>query len=241
MLSKLRAYFIIDPLVIGITVFMGTLSFLVSFVDKDGRKQHEMSRFWARIMMMVCGVRLETRGLEKVDRAKNYVFVGNHLSFMDTPVVLANIPQQFLFLVNIRFVQMPFLGWHLQRTGHFGVDSTDMRASLKVMTEAAKKIEERKLSVLLFPEGTRSKDGALKEFKEGAAYIAIKSGATVMPFALRGTREIIGVGSLVVRPGKVEFLVGEPISTEGMTVKDRGVLTEKMRVAIAALLESPQP
>jgi 1-acyl-sn-glycerol-3-phosphate acyltransferase len=197
-----------------------------------------MSRFWARIMMKICGVKLETRGLEKVDQSNNYVFVGNHLSFMDTPVVLATIPQQFLFLVNVRFVKLPFLGWHLQRTGHLAVDAADMRASLKVMTEAAKRIEDRKLSVLLFPEGTRSKDGTMKEFKEGAAYIAIKSGATVVPFALRGTAEIIAVGSLHVRPGKVQFLVGDPISTAGLTLKDRAVLTEQMRAAVVGLLDA---
>lgn len=225
------------PLILVSTVFMGTVSVAVSFFDPTGRMQHAISRRWARMLIGIGGVSVRIRGMEHVDPGRNYVFAGNHLSLFDTPVVLGNIPQQFLFLVNAKYVALPFLGTHLRRSGHFAVDSTDTRASLKILTEAARRIQERGLSVLLFPEGARARAGML-DFKEGAAYIAIKSQTPVIPFALRGTREVLPVGSLRLSGLPVDFVLGEPIDTAGMTLKDREELTALMRARVVELLES---
>ena len=150
---------------------------------------------------------------------------------------LAAIPRPFLFLVSAKYVKIPFLGTHLRRSGHFPVDADDLRASLKVMTAAARRIEERRVSILLFPEGRRAK-GATEEFKEGAAYIAIKARTAVLPFAIRGTREVLPVGSVAVRGGRVELIVGEPIETRGMSLRDREELTALIRQRVMALQET---
>jgi 1-acyl-sn-glycerol-3-phosphate acyltransferase len=233
---RLRALLVIDPLIVAATIVMGTISVACSFFDPEGRRQHAISQAWARMLLAIAGARVNVAGLERLRPGANYVFVGNHLSLMDTPVVLANIPRQFLFLVNIKYVRLPFLGTHLRRGGHFAVDPEDMRAGIRILTDAAKRIRERKLSVLLFPEGSRAR-GAMQEFKEGAAYIAIKSGAPVVPFALKGTREVLPIGSIDVAPGRVEFLLGEPISTESLTLKDRTWLTDQMRLRVNELME----
>lgn len=236
-MSYLWSLLVKAPLIITATIVMGTLSVVVSFVDGEGRRQHAVSRAWARMLLSVGGVRVRLQGLENLDTGRHYVFAGNHVSLYDTPVVLALLPFQFLFLVSARYVKLPFLGTHLRRSGHFSVDSEDMRASLKVMTAAAKRIEERRLSVLLFPEGRRSPDGLMHEFKEGAAYIAIKAQTPVVPFALRGTREVLPVGSIHIRGGMVDFVLGEPIETKGMTLKDRERLTALVRERVTQLLE----
>ena len=226
-----------DPAIILSTIFMGSLSVACSFFDSQGNKQHAISQAWARMLLRIGGVTVRIRGIENVDPAQNYLFAGNHRSLYDTPVVLGSIPQQFLFLVNQRYVRLPFLGTHLRRAGHFSVDSNDIRSSLKIMTEAAKRIQERKLSVVLFPEGSRARDG-VQQFKEGAAYIAIKAQVPVIPFALRGTREVLPIGSVHVRGLPVDFIIGKPISTSGMTLKDRQRLTSEMRNRVADLLEA---
>jgi 1-acyl-sn-glycerol-3-phosphate acyltransferase len=209
---------------------------LTSFFDADGSRQHAIASSWARWLLTIAGAKVRVRGLEHLRPGGNYVFVGNHLSLYDTPVVLGHIPRQFLFLVNIKYVKLPFLGTHLRRAGHFGVDSSDMRSSMKVMTEAARRLKERGLSVLLFPEGSRARDG-LQEFKEGAAYMAIKSGVSIVPFALKGTREILPIGSVHVKSGPVDFLLGEPIPVDGYTLKGREQLTTLMRDRVAALMQ----
>jgi 1-acyl-sn-glycerol-3-phosphate acyltransferase len=236
-LSLLRSLLLTDPLIVLATVIMGSISVACSLFDPTGRRQHAVSRAWAGMLLGIGGVRVRITGMERIDPARNYVFVGNHLSLMDTPVVLANIPHQFLFLVNAKYVRLPFLGTHLRRSGHFAVEPDNVKALLKIMTEAARVIRERGLSVLLFPEGSRSRNG-LREFKEGAAYIAIKAGVPVAPFAVRGTREVLPVGSIQVRGGEVDLILGEPIPTEGWSLKDRDELTRLMRERVAGLLET---
>jgi len=234
-LSFLRSLLVTDPLIILATIVMGSLSVLCSFFDPQGLKQHFISSTWARMLLAISRVKVNLKGLEKLDPAGHYVFVGNHLSLMDTPVVLGHLPYQFLFLVNVKYVRLPFLGTHLRRGGHFAVDPNDTRAGLKILSEAARHIQRRRLSVLLFPEGARARAG-LQEFKEGAAYIAIKSGVPLVPFAIQGTREILPIGSVHIRSGPVEFLIGDPIPTEGLTLKDRARLTSLMRERVADLL-----
>ena len=223
------------PLIFISTILMGTLSVAISFFDPHGRKQHAIARNWARQLILIAGITVRIRGLENLDPDGNYVFAGNHLSLFDTPVVLANIPRQFLFLVSAKYVKIPFLGTHLRRSGHFSVDTADTRGSLKIMTEAARRINEKGLSILLFPEGRRSPDGELQEFKEGAAYIAIKAQVPVIPFALRGTREALPVGSLDLQGVPVDFIIGEPVPTAGLTLKDREEFTALLRERIASL------
>ncbi len=235
-LSFLWAILVKAPLIIGSTIFMGTLSMLVSFFDRDGRRQHAISRNWARQLLFFAGIDMRVRGLEYLRPGQHFVFAGNHLSLYDTPVVLACIPRQFLFLVNIKYVKLPFLGTHLRRSGHFAVDPDDTRSSLKILTDAARRIHDRGLSVLLFPEGRRSL-GALQEFKEGVAYIAIKSGAPVVPFALKGTREVLPIGSVHVKGGPVELLLGEPIDPTAFTLKQREEFTALLHERIAGLME----
>ena len=235
LLSFLRSLLITDPLIILATVIMGSISVVCSFFDRGGGKQHAVSRTWAKMLLAISRVNVRFGGFDRLDPKASYVFVGNHLSLMDTPVVLAHIPQQFIFLVNAKYVRLPFLGTHLRRSGHLSVEPEDAKASMQIMSEAAKRLRERGLSVLLFPEGSRARDG-MREFKEGAAVIAIKAGVPVAPFAVRGTREVLPVGSIHIHGGSVELLLGEPIPTADMTLKDRGMLTRQMRERVAELL-----
>lgn len=234
--SYLRSLLITDPAVILCTIVMGSVSVASSVFDRNGVVQDRIARLWARLLLGLCFIRVRVPGKERLDLNRPYVFVGNHLSLMDTPVVLANIPVRFLFMANEKYFRYPFLGTHLRRSGHLAVDSDDVRGSLKVMSEAARTISEKGWSILLFPEGARSKDGRFGEFKEGAAYIAIKAGVPVVPMALVGTREVLAVGSHHIRGGRVELRLGTPIPTTGLSLKDRGALTQLMHDRVAELL-----
>ena len=201
-MSKLRAYLIIAPLIVLATVVMGTLSTLASLFDPSGNRSHAIARLWSRILILVSGMKVRVEGLEKVVPGAGYVIASNHLSFMDTPLVMAHIPLQFRFLAKRGLFKIPFIGGHLRRAGHVAIPREDARGSLKAMSEAARMIRERGVSVLVFPEGGRS-TGVLKEFKEGAAYIAIKAGVPIVPVAISGTRQVLPMGSAEVRPGPV--------------------------------------
>src|SRR5208337_2545135 len=184
-----RSFVITAPLIFLATAIYGLIGLVVSFFDSTGDRQMLVARAWSRALLLIGRVKVKVEGLENISPNGSYVLVSNHLSYMDTPVILANIPIQFRFLAKKGLFQIPLLGTHLTRAGHVAVTRGDPRAAVKVMTQAAHIIRERGTSLLVFPEGGRSHDGALQPFKEGAAYIAIKAGAALVPIALKGTRE----------------------------------------------------
>jgi 1-acyl-sn-glycerol-3-phosphate acyltransferase len=217
------------------TIVLGTLSLIVSFFDGTGRTQHRIARVWGRTLLAAAFIRVRVEGLEKLDPKAVYVFAANHASLMDIPAFLAYLPFQFRFLAKLVLYKIPFIGTHLKRAGHLPVDRSSARASLKSMTEGARIIADRKVSVLLFPEGGRCPQG-LRKFKEGAAYIAIKAGVPVVPMALAGMREKLPMGSIHLRSGQVTLRIGAPIDTSGMTIGDRVELTERLYREIASRL-----
>jgi 1-acyl-sn-glycerol-3-phosphate acyltransferase len=154
---------------------------------------------------------------------------------MDIPAILARLPFEFRFFAKKGLYGIPFLGTHLKRAGHLPVDRSNVRSSLKSMSEGARIVAERGLSVLLFPEGGRSPEG-LREFKEGAAYIAIKAGVPVVPMAILGMRPLLPMGSIHIRSGRVGLRIGSPIETAGMKMSDREELTRRLYAEISGLL-----
>jgi len=218
------------------TILFGTVSKGLSLAGASERKQIEVARAWARCMLFFGRVKVDVEGLEKIDPNGRYVFASNHLSYIDTPVVFSRIPVQFRFLAKTGLFRIPFLGWHLKDAGHIPVPREDPRAALRTLTRTAELIESRGISVLFFPEGGRAMDGKLQEFKDGAAYIAIKAQAPLVPIALVGAREILPMGSGTVRPGRVKLRIGDPIPTVGMTTQNRGSLTEAAREQVVKML-----
>jgi 1-acyl-sn-glycerol-3-phosphate acyltransferase len=236
-MKRLRGALFADPAIILATILFGTASLLVSFFDATGRAQIRVARAWARVLLRVSGVRVQIEGLEQIDPEGSYVFISNHLSFMDTPVALANIPVQFRFLAKRGLFQIPFLGQHLSRAGHIPVPREDPRAAVKTMQQAAEIIRQKKISLLIFPEGGRSRDGVLMPFKEGGVYIAIRAGVPLVPMAILGSREVLPYGGGIPEPGLVRLRILKPIETAGLTLKDRGALTQRLREIILQSLE----
>src|ERR1700737_1128676 len=157
----IRALLITDPLIILSTVLFGSINLVASLFDPTGDFQVRIARYWSQSLLMLAGVRVKIEGLENIATGASYVFSANHLSFMDTPVVLANIPVQFRFLAKKGLFQIPFLGTHLARAGHIPVPREDPRAAVRTLTTAAETIRTRGISMLIFPEGGRSQTGDL--------------------------------------------------------------------------------
>ena len=234
-MSFARSLLVSTPLLALATVVLGLVSLIASLFDRSGNWQHNLARLWGRILLAVSFIRVRVRGLEKLDPRANYVFVSNHSSYMDIPALLARLPYQFRFFAKKSLYRIPFLGWHLHRAGHLPVDRSNARNSLKSMSAGARIVAERGISVLLFPEGGRTKVG-LRDFKEGAAYIAIKAGVPVVPVAIAGMRELLPMESIHLRAGQAELRIGEAIPTAGLKLSDREELTLKMHGEIQRLL-----
>lgn len=234
-MSFVRCWLISVPMIVFSTVILGTMTLIVSLFDPNGDKQHRLAQLWAKVLLAVGFVHVRSEGVEKLDPRGSYVFVANHGSLMDIPAALAVLPQQFRFFAKKGLFKIPFLGSHLNRAGHLQVDHSNARNSLKSMTEGARVVTSRGISMLLFPEGGRTAEG-LRSFKEGAAYIAIKAGVPIVPVAIVGMRELLPMGSNHLRSGKVTVRVGDPIPTKGMTIGGREELTVQLHGAVAEML-----
>jgi 1-acyl-sn-glycerol-3-phosphate acyltransferase len=238
---KLRAILFTAPAIIIATILMGSISLVSSVWDRTGFTQHRVSRLWSRMLLALSFVDCRVTGIEKLDLRRSYVLVANHASYMDTPAVLSSVPLQFRFFAKKGLFAIPFLGWHLTRAGHLPVVRDDPRASLKMMSEGAKMLRDKGISLLLFPEGGRT-ETQMRPFREGAAYIAIKAGVPAVPIALINTRSILPMGSAFIHSGKIELRIGDPIETSGMTPHDRGKLNQMLEDWIAATVgETPTP
>lgn len=230
-LSALRSYFILVPLVWIYTIILGSVSLLCSLFDHSGETQHKIARTWARVILKTIGGKVKIEGLEKIDITKPHVYIVNHLSAVDIPVLYGHLPFQFRILAKKELFRYPFMGWHLQRSGQIPVVFDNPRASMRSLNMAVAAIKN-KMSLVIFPEGGRSPDGQLQPFLGGAFYAAIKAQTDIVPIVLVGTYEMLRMNAWHIRPVPLLMLVGEPIPTVGLTVRDMDKLVEKARTAI---------
>ena len=231
----LRSVLVTNPLICLYTIVMGTISLAGSLVDPKGSFQHRCAQVWSRMILVTSRVAVRMQGWENVEPGRPYIFCANHLSLIDTPVIFGKLPVQFRILAKRGLFRIPFLGWHLRRSGHLPVDRNNPRAARRSFERAAQKIRDGN-SLFIFAEGGRSRDGRLQPFKAGPFLLAIKAGAPVVPVAILGTREVLPIGSICIRPGQVEVVVKKPISTAGMTRKDADRLANEVGEQIARCL-----
>jgi 1-acyl-sn-glycerol-3-phosphate acyltransferase len=232
--SRLRSYVLWDPLIWLYTVVMGSLSLLSSFVDRDGSIQHGFAHLWSRMILGTIGVPVQVEGLERIDTSKVHVYAVNHLSAVDIPVLYTRLAFQFRILAKKELFRYPFMGWHLRRSGQIPVDQENIRSSVRSLGRAVASLKAG-MPIVIFPEGGRSEDGHLQAFMSGAFFLAIKAQVDVVPMALVGTYETLPMNSFHIQPHPIRLLVGEPISTTGLTTRDMEALAHKTREAIADL------
>jgi 1-acyl-sn-glycerol-3-phosphate acyltransferase len=233
-LSRLRSYFFWDLLIWLYTIVLGSLSLLSSFFDRDGRIQHGFARLWSRLILGTIGAQVQVEGLEKIDAGKAHIYVVNHLSALDIPVLYKHLPFQFRILAKKELFRYPFLGWHLRRSGQIPVDQENVRSSVRSIGRAVKSLQSN-MPIVIFPEGGRSEDGQLQPFMSGAFYLAIKAQVDIVPMALAGTFEMLPINSYHIQPRPVCLRIGYPISTTGLNIRDIDALAQKTREAMASL------
>ena len=234
LLSHIRSVFWMCPLIGVATVFMGTVSMFSSIFDATGGLQHKVAVAWARMLLRITMVKVDVIGAERLDPNTHYVFCSNHFSLIDTPLMFGSMPREFRILARHGLWRIPFLGWHLDRAGHLPVNRENPREAVKNIDAAAQKIRSG-YSILLFPEGGRTRGETMRPFKPGAAHIAIRAGAPIVPMAIVGTRKILPPGSSHLHPGRAELRIGEPIPTEGLHNRDGKRVIQEVQAEVARI------
>lgn len=226
------------PLFVLITALCGTLSLLVSLVDKKGNAQHRIARIWARASIWNSYSKLKVVGAENLLGRQAAVYASNHTSYMDVPVIFAAVPFQFRIMAWKALWPIPFIGWYLNRSGQLPIDTSNPRATLSSMGRAAKVLRAG-MPLFLFPEGGRTTDGGLKPFLPGAAYLAIRAQVPLVPIALSGVYELMPIHTHHYYPAELTMSVGQPIETAGMSMQQVDELTTRLRAAINSLRKPP--
>jgi 1-acyl-sn-glycerol-3-phosphate acyltransferase len=230
----------VRPFFSGVVFFCLTITFSIAsifcgLVDRSGDSVLVLARVWSRLVLGAAGVRLRVRMHGPLDPKKPYVFMSNHLSSVDIWAVFLAVPVPMRFIAKKSLGQIPIFGWAMKAGRFIFIDRQNAASARRSIEEAANRIR-RGCSVVIFPEGTRSRDGRLLPFKKGGFHLAMSSGAEIVPVAIRGSRAIMPSGSLLIRAGTVDLDLGEPISTAGVRAEDRDALIAKVYGRVAELL-----
>jgi 1-acyl-sn-glycerol-3-phosphate acyltransferase len=235
-----RTVFFLIPAIGAYTIVLGTVSLASSLFERTGRFAHGCARLWSRLILVTTGVRVRVEGLELLEPGKTYIFVSNHQSIYDIPVIFWWLPYQLRIIAKESLGSFPFLGWHLRRTGHLLVDrrNPDRAGILKRW----RGLVVDGLSLIIFPEGTRSVDGRVGRFKAGSFMLAIEARLPVVPMALVGTRFVMRKGRLTVSPGDVTLAIHPPIEVAARadhpTIDDARALAAEVHAVISRRVEA---
>ena len=231
-----RTVFFLIPAIGAYTIALGTLSLASSLFQKTGYFAHWCARTWSRLILATTGVSVDVEGLDRLAINRTYVFVSNHQSIYDIPILFWSLPYQLRIIAKASLGSFPFLGWHLRRTGHMLVDRS--RPDRTRIFGWASRLTSNGLCLIVFPEGTRSRDGRLGKFKGGSFYLALEAGLPVVPISVVGSRHVMLRGRLATYPGHVRLVVHEPIETADLAGSDPRAFAERVRRIIAPAAES---
>ena len=187
----------------------------------------------ARVGVRMAGVRWKLIGLEQLPMTSNYIFMSNHVSNIDPPLLIPLLPRRVTVMVKKELFKLPILGRAMRMADFVPIDRSNRDAAIGSVREAAT-IVRKGLDLVVFPEGTRSPDGRLLPFKKGSFYLAMDTGVPIVPVTILGTEELLPKGSVLARPGKVSIVFHSPIDPKGFT--DRDELVEAVRASVASAL-----
>jgi 1-acyl-sn-glycerol-3-phosphate acyltransferase len=222
------------PHVAIVTAFGSLLGLLMRLRDPSGDWVLDLARWWSGWVTRFAGVRITVDNRANLDPQQPYVFMANHASTVDIWALFLAIPRRVRMIAKKQLARIPLFGWVMWAGRFIFIDRQNAVAARRSIDDAGRRIRGGD-SVLIFPEGTRTRDGQLGSFKKGGFHLAMEAGVPIVPIALRGTRALMPRGSLRVKSGEVFVTIGAPISTSGLTLEDRPALIQRVRDAIAAM------
>jgi 1-acyl-sn-glycerol-3-phosphate acyltransferase len=233
-LSRLRSYFIFDPLIWFYTLVLGLLALPGGLFDRGGRRLHGFSRVWSWLILKTILSPVTVIGLDKIDTSKTHVYAVNHASAMDIPVLYVHLPFQFRIVFKKELLAYPVVGWQLKRSGQVCIDQQKPTNSIAAIRSAVKSLKAG-MPLVIYPEGGRTPDGEIKPFLPGAFFLAIKAQVDIVPVALVGTYELLPMDTYHIKSRPLEMRVGDPISTAGMTMRDLEKVSARVQKAVEDL------
>ncbi len=216
---------------VAMTAFFSFWAIVFSFFNNAENNVHKVANIWGRLMLMVCNTKVQVIGKENILRGKPQVFMANHQSDFDILIALAHVPGQFRWIAKKELFAIPVFGRAMRGAGYIEIDRQNHEKAMQSLDLAALRIRQGK-SVMTFPEGTRSRDGEIKAFKQGTFYLAIQSGVPIVPISIIGSGDIMPKRSLKVKPGKIKLVIDKAIPTKNYPLEKRQELIDRVRQVI---------
>ena len=189
-----------------------------------------------KVGRLILGIDLDVEGLDRFDRKTPYVFMSNHLSFLDAPLLVTVIDRPVRFVAKRFVFRIPVLGQGMRFAGYVPLDKEGVGEGRKRIARAVELICDRGYSFLVYPEGTRSPEGTLLPFRRGGFFLALEAGAPLVPISIKGTHELMPRGARAIRKGTVRIVFHEPVAVSGYSPETLPELMERVRAAIASAL-----
>lgn len=214
------------------------LVFIVAPFDRSGEIVLRLCRSWSRAILRLAGARVTVEGGENIDVNTPRIFVSNHQSYFDVFALMAFLPGNARFVAKKSLEYIPFFGQAMRAAGTVILDRNRPERAREELMHGARKNLTAIRGVVIFPEGTRSRDGSLGQFKLGGFMLAIQAQVPIIPVAVTGSRDIMSADSFQVRPGAIRIRIGKPIPTHGLSHDDRHKLMENVRDEVESLLKN---
>ncbi len=219
-------------LIVAITVPASLLTIVIGVFDPHGAYVYRIGQAWSWLILRLSGITIEVTGLEQINPRQPYVFMANHQSHIDIPVLIQSLlAYQLRWIAKKELLWVPFFGWALWASKHIPVDRADRFDAAKSLRTARKRIQAG-ISVVVFPEGTRSKDGSLLRFRRGGVLLAVLTGTSIVPVTIKGSGQVLPAGSWRLRSGTIEVIIGEPLTVAGFRPGNLRGLSSRVREAI---------
>lgn len=230
--------FLLGALTLGMGIPAILVGLLLPGTAAKGRWFRIVSKGYSRIALSLFGIRVAMRGRDRVDPARPYVFMSNHVSHADSPALALTIPHPLHWVFKKELGKIPVFGWVLRSGGQVMVDRSSPEKAREALAEAMAGLSGNN-SILIYPEGTRSRDGHLQPFKKGGFRMAVSSGLPIVPVRVSGSRDVVAADTLRVRPGTITVEILPPVETDGKQAADIPALMAQVRSAMLSGTTGP--
>ncbi len=215
-----------------ITLFVSISCIIFSFFDPKRKIVHGVFvRFWGKSAIFLSGSKVKIIGEENLIHDRGVVYASNHQGNFDIFLLNGYLKTLFSWISKEVYFRVPILGWAMKRTGYISIDRENPRDAMKSINLAVDKIKSG-TSVVIFPEGTRSLDGEIHEFKRGSLLIATKSNAPIIPITIVGSYNVKRKGSVKINPSHIKLIIDKPIETKDMSKSEQKEVLERTRTII---------
>ena len=221
------------------TAVMAGLAVILSFLSRNENTVHKIGRFWAKYLLAVANIRVTVKGFSNLNLHAPYIYMANHTSNFDIPVLQACLPVSFRWLAKAELFKIPIFGYAMKRAGYISIDRSNKESAIQSLKQAATIIKNG-ASVIIFPEGTRSRNQNVQPFKKGGFVLAVDSGVPIVPVVLHGAWKIMPKNQIVIEPGHVFVEIKKPIESSDYNIETKDFLMEKVRNVILESLENGQ-